>query len=91
MPTYEYNCPSCGRFSQVRPLAEYTLPAVCSGCGTEAARALLALPAMRTQSTAVGGREASAVSPGATAHGAGCRCCGPSMRIPRETWVKKLV
>jgi putative FmdB family regulatory protein len=91
VPTYEYDCPGCGPFSQVRPLAEYMLPAVCSRCGTEVERALLALPAMRTRPSAGGRLEASAVSPTAAAHAAGCRCCGPSMRIPRETWAKKLL
>ena len=33
MPTYEYECPDCGPFSDVRPMAEFDQPQPCPDCG----------------------------------------------------------
>ena len=32
MPTYEYECPDCGPFTDVRPMAEYDQPQACPDC-----------------------------------------------------------
>ncbi len=38
MPTYDYGCERCGRFTESRPLAEFALPQPCPKCGEWAAR-----------------------------------------------------
>ncbi len=77
MPTYDYGCERCGRFTESRPLAEFALPQPCPGCGELAARALTS-PAI-----GAGGREASFASAGA-AHPGGCRCCAAPGRFCAE-------
>ena len=32
MPKYEYDCSSCGSFSDFRPMADYERPATCPSC-----------------------------------------------------------
>ena len=67
MPTYDYRCPTCGDFSELRPIAHRDDPAVCPGCGQSAARALVAAPGLAGGSAEGGG----------ASHGASCACCGP--------------
>ena len=73
MPTYDYECATCGRFSALRSLSAFAEPVACPGCGTMAPRLLLSTPRL-------GGRQradlsAQAVAP-ASSHAAGCGCCG---------------
>jgi putative FmdB family regulatory protein len=38
MPLYEFSCPSCGAFEQVRPMAQAGDPLGCPRCGAPAQR-----------------------------------------------------
>ena len=42
MPIYEYECLTCGPFSEARPMAVSALPSVCPRCAAEARRVLSA-------------------------------------------------
>lgn len=42
MPIYDYRCEHCGEFSALRKMSESSLPAICSDCGSEAARIISA-------------------------------------------------
>ena len=53
MPTYEYLCDRCGRFTELRPMAECRSPAFCPFCDGEAPRAILSAPAMATVSSEI--------------------------------------
>lgn len=88
MPKYEYDCPSCGSFSEFRPMAEYELPQACPRCGRDAPRAALSAPAMSTR--AAGAAPGTAGFSTRFGHGAGCRCCG-NIKIPRAEWTSKLL
>jgi putative FmdB family regulatory protein len=71
MPTYDYECPDCGPFSENRPMAEFDRPQPCPDCSALAPR-LLTAPALG------GGAQQS--DPGGTstpAHAGGCACCMP--------------
>ena len=69
MPTYDYECPDCGPFSEVRPMAEYDRPQPCPDCRQEAPR-LLTAPALS------GGAQEAGAGP-AISHAGGCACCAP--------------
>jgi putative FmdB family regulatory protein len=79
MPTYEYECPDCGPFNEVRPMTEYDQPQPCPDCDTMAPRLLTV--------AAIGGG-ASAPNAGvaqAAAHPGGCGCCAaPRRRLSAE-------
>lgn len=62
MPTYEYDCPHCGPFDALRPMARRDDALACPGCGTAAARVMLSAPALAGTggSAAAGARRASA-------------------------------
>ncbi len=70
MPTYEYECPDCGPFIEVRPMAEFDRPQPCPDCGLDAPR-LLTAPAL------AGGAQQPASGSPAPAHAGGCACCMP--------------
>lgn len=77
MPTYEYECPDCGPFSEVRPMAEYDRPQPCPDCSAPAPR-LLTVPAL-------GGAAAEDTGAGLQrAHAGGCACCAPPRRFSAE-------
>lgn len=74
MPNYEYECETCGPFTENRPMAEFDQPQPCPDCGDMAPR-LLTCPALSggAVETTGGGMGAPA------AHAGGCACCaGPS-------------
>jgi putative FmdB family regulatory protein len=71
MPTYDYECPDCGPFADVRPMAEFDLPQPCPDC-TQPAPRLLTAPALGG-----GAQEASIGAAAPRAHAGGCACCGP--------------
>jgi putative FmdB family regulatory protein len=77
MPTYDYGCACCGRFTESRPMAEFALPQPCPTCGAPSPRALTS-PAISG-----GAREASFAAPG-YAHPGGCRCCAAPGRFCAE-------
>jgi putative FmdB family regulatory protein len=84
MPVYDYLCPRCGPFTEMRPMAECDLPHECPQCGGQAPRAFLTAPHFATMSAerrsahAANERSASAprlLSEVKSSHGAGCGCC----------------
>ena len=38
MPTYGFQCPACGRFDVIRPMADASAPAACPTCGQDGRR-----------------------------------------------------
>lgn len=86
MPMYDYECPTCGDFTDMRPMAESGLPQPCPRCGTSSARVIRVAPAFSnmsaTKRTAHATNERSADRPtllsevGKSKHGPGCGCCG---------------
>lgn len=81
MPTYAYDCPTCGGFDLDRPLAEYDLPAACPGCAQVSPRALTlprfaSMDGVRRLAAATNERSANAPRSSRT-HGGGCACCAP--------------
>jgi putative FmdB family regulatory protein len=91
MPVYEYLCPGCGPFTQMRPMSEYELPSDCPNCAASAPRVILTAPhcsAVSTQTRmAHATNERSADSPRtlssmSASHASGCSCCtGQSSRL----------
>lgn len=74
MPMYEYDCPSCGDFTTLHPMAESGL-----ACGC---------PVSGNQRRAIETNEHSANAPKTVAeyqdskrHPSGCSCCGPSKTV----------
>ncbi len=73
MPFYEYDCPTCGSFTAMRPMAQFRAPTECPRCGTSSPRQLMAAPQLA----------ASAAEPGVPAgacHPSACACCRPAAR-----------
>jgi putative FmdB family regulatory protein len=78
MPTYDYECETCGPFSASRPMAEFAQPQECPDCGDMAPR-MLTIPAIGG-----GAAEASADVAPAPRHVGGCACCAPPRRLSAE-------
>lgn len=88
MPFYDYDCPGCGGFSLLRPLADRNQPARCPACQMPARRAmtapnlsLLAAPVRSAHAR----NEKSRHEPGIqTRHrcGGGCGCGSPKTAKP---------
>ncbi len=87
MPMYDYECPTCGDFTEMRPMAESSLPQPCPWCETPSRRVIRMAPAFSTLSaatrTAHSTNERSADRPKllsevgpAHKHSPGCGCCG---------------
>lgn len=83
MPMYDYECPSCGDFTDLRPMAECREPQACPVCATESPRVMRTAPAFSTVSSATrkahGTNERSADRPALLSevghkHGPGCGC-----------------
>ncbi len=72
MPTYEYECPDCGPFQEVRPMAEFDRPLPCPDCAQPAPRLLTA------PSLGFGAQEGGSGAAAPRAHMGGCACCRPS-------------
>lgn len=96
MPYYDYVCPDCGPFTEIRPMAESAEPAVCPGCGGAAPRAFLSAPRLaimageRRQAFATNERSANAprssgefIAEQASRkrHGVSCSCCSGSTAV----------
>ena len=96
MPTYDYDCPSCGGFEAFRSLSERNEAARCPDCGTASPRVFataprLALMASSTR-TAYETNERARHEPKSSRdyqrlrHPAGCGCCsGGSKSKPSAT------
>ena len=94
MPVYDYQCDTCGPFSEMRPMAECEKRSECPQCGNHAPRAYLTAPYYAGMSSelrlAHATNERSAHAPSTLSglknkHGAGCACCtGKSSRMTRR-------
>lgn len=78
MPTYDYECETCGPFSEQRPMAEFAVPQPCPDCGTASPR-MLTVPQIGG-----GAAEALAGEPAPRAHPGGCACCVAPRRFSAE-------
>ncbi|MBU1330624.1 MAG: zinc ribbon domain-containing protein [Gammaproteobacteria bacterium] len=89
MPIYEYDCPDCGDFTQLRPMAERDAPCTCPYCATPSTRVILSAPGLATMSSsqrrAIAANERSAHAPQTVEeyaqgrkHPKGCGCCTPN-------------
>jgi len=97
MPMYEYDCPKCGDFTALRPMAESALPCDCPDCGASSMRVILSAPGLATMAgntrKALAINERSAHAPktlgeykDSQRHPSGCGCCGPSKKVePTKT------
>ncbi len=94
MPVYEYLCPECGPFTQMRAMADYELPSDCPSCEASSPRVMLTAPrcsavsAQTRRAHAINERSADAprtLSATRASHGAGCSCCsGRSSRLVKR-------
>ncbi|WP_142850370.1 zinc ribbon domain-containing protein [Telmatospirillum sp. J64-1] len=60
MPVYEYNCPHCGPFADLRPMSLSGEPHDCPDCGTRSPRVILSAPRLAVMPAAT--RNAHAVN-----------------------------
>ena len=72
MPTYEYACPACGAFDQLRPLSQRDEATACPKCG-ETAQRLISAPGVATGLHGAGSRDSGGYV--RLKHAAGCPCC----------------
>ena len=87
MPVYEYLCPACGPFTDMRPMSAYAAPCDCPDCGTSAERAFFTVPAVLGMDSANriahATKEKSRHEPTKSAsgkHAPGCGCCSGKSR-----------
>ncbi len=78
MPTYDYECETCGPFSEPHPMAEFAAPQPCPDCGASSPR-MLTLPQIGG-----GAAEADLGTPAPRAHPGGCACCAAPRRLSAE-------
>lgn len=79
MPVYEYACPHCGPFEELRPMAEFQVPQPCPSCGAPAPRVVLTAPGLALMEagrrTAFATNERSSHAPRQIGgHGPNCGC-----------------
>ncbi|WP_243055241.1 zinc ribbon domain-containing protein [Pseudomonas sp. BP01] len=97
MPMYEYECPYCGDFTALRPMAESAMPCDCPDCGASSMRVILSAPGLATMAghtrKAMAINERSSHAPktvdeyqAGRRHPSSCACCGPSKKVePSKT------
>ena len=78
MPTYDYECETCGPFTEQRPTAEFANPQPCPDCGAMSPRMLT------TPQLGGGVAEVSPGAPAPRAHTGGCACCAGPRRFSAE-------
>ncbi|WP_339777854.1 zinc ribbon domain-containing protein [uncultured Thalassospira sp.] len=95
MPYYDYECTTCGPFTEVRPMAQSAAPCTCPDCGQMAPRAILTVPNYAMMDA--GKRHASSTNERAShepksskqhtsGHGPGCSCCGGGKKKSRAIY-----
>lgn len=97
MPTYDYDCPNCGGFDALRPIADRDQPSACPDCGKASPRVLTAAPRLallggdlrqaldRNERARHEPMSSKAVQPAGHArlkHPSGCGCCASRHRRP---------
>lgn len=90
MPTYEYQCQTCGIFDQLRPIGRRDDHCRCPACGESSQRVVASAPALSVMSGraraahAVNERAAHAPKSSgeyrAYKHPPGCGCCGSGVK-----------
>ena len=82
MPYYDYECGTCGPFTEMRPMAQSAEPCSCPECGGASPRAILRAPNFALMDgasrTAHATNEKARHEPKSSkkhGHGAGCSCC----------------
>ncbi|RZL64930.1 MAG: zinc ribbon domain-containing protein [Variovorax sp.] len=82
MPTYDYDCGSCGPFTAVQKIALFDQPSPCPSCGAAGARSFGVPDSMRggRRLAREGNRDAGSASqagsyPRMRHAGGGCICC----------------
>ncbi len=81
MPAYDYTCADCGVFTELRSMAEFSLPADCPHCGAQSPRLLIAAPSLtglRPPRWMTQAKAAQKAPP--RLHSGGCGCCGSRPR-----------
>lgn len=78
MPTYDYQCATCGPFRDSHPMSAFADPQPCPGCETLSPRALT-LPALSG-----GAQESTSPAASWNSHGGGCACCAAPRRLAAE-------
>ncbi|MGS0736958.1 FmdB family zinc ribbon protein [Pseudomonas sp. GG8] len=92
MPTYEYECQTCGSFTMLRPMDQRHQPCQCPICAGDGGRLILSAPSLPTLSSnqrmAITTNERSANAPQTVGeyqqnrrHPSGCSCCAPSKPV----------
>ena len=95
MPTYDYECPSCGGFEAIRGISARNEPAACPSCGTGAPRVLVASAGLAyldgVTLKAMDANERARHEPKSSKnymsqrHPAGCGCCSSSRKTATVT------
>ena len=95
MPTYDYDCPSCGGFEAIRGISARNEPAACPSCGTSSPRVLVASAGLAyldgTTLKAMDANERARHEPMSSRdyanerHPAGCGCCSSSRKTTTVT------
>ncbi len=78
MPTYDYQCGTCGPFRDNYPMAAFADPQACPNCEALSPRAL-AIP-----SFGGGAEDNSAATAFPASHSGGCACCAAPRRLTAE-------
>jgi putative FmdB family regulatory protein len=74
MPIYDYVCPRCGTFAEIRRIADRDRAADCPTCGDSAARVAVAGPHVGGMSS-LHERETGDGRYARMRHAGGCGCC----------------
>ncbi|MEK0434796.1 MAG: hypothetical protein RL369_845 [Pseudomonadota bacterium] len=87
MPTYDYECASCGPFEAVRSISDRNEPMPCRSCGEMAAWLPVAAPRLAVMSAdqrlAFSTNERASHEPQHSStyrHPTGCSCCRPASK-----------
>ncbi|TCS59937.1 FmdB family zinc ribbon protein [Primorskyibacter sedentarius] len=88
MPYYDYQCDTCGPFTELGSMATFDQPCACPDCGASARRVLLQAPILanmdKARRTAFATNERAAHEPKSTrSHGPGCGCCSGKKKPSR--------
>lgn len=96
MPLYDYECQTCGIFSEFQSVEHFGDDCACPDCGQAAPRRLLSVPHFSTASRS--GMKAHAINeknahmPETTArsgkHPPGCSCCGTKRQAKSDNAAK---
>jgi putative FmdB family regulatory protein len=77
MPTYDYQCATCGPFRDSYPMSAFADPQPCPGCEAPSPRAL-------TVPSLAGGAQENAAPSTWNSHSGGCACCAAPRRLAAE-------